>query len=68
MSKIMSHPVIIDEENYIVSGATLNRGDKIFHERCTPPPSGLIDASADILIFSLTCTKIVKGDREEGGI
>ena len=25
----------------IVSGATLNRGDKIFHERCTPPPSGL---------------------------
>ena len=26
------------------------------------------DASVDILISSLTCTKIVKGDREEGGI
>ena len=26
------------------------------------------DASVDILISSLTCTKIVTGDREEGGI
>lgn len=31
-------------------------------------PPQAYDASVDILISSLTCTKIFTGDREEGGI